>query len=107
MLLFNQKSTKLTTLKETSFKLEREIQNLFEANITAITGLQLIKSEFSIKNNRIDTLAFDAESHSFVIIEYKRDKNYSVVDQAFLISISCWNILPILLWNSTKHKPFL
>lgn len=41
MLLFNQKSTKLTTLKEKSFKLERDIQNLFEANLTAISGLQL------------------------------------------------------------------
>jgi hypothetical protein len=30
---------------------------------------------------RIDTLAFDDESKGFVIIEYKKDRNFSVVDQ--------------------------
>jgi hypothetical protein len=30
---------------------------------------------------RIDTLAFDNESKAFVIIEYKKDRNFSVVDQ--------------------------
>ncbi len=43
----------------------------------------LVKSEFIIKNKRIDTLAFDQESKAFVIIEYKRDRNSSVVDQGF------------------------
>jgi hypothetical protein len=46
-------------------------------------GLELVKSEFTIKNKRIDTLAYDAQSCSFIIIEYKRDKNISVVDQGF------------------------
>ncbi|MCC8133830.1 MAG: hypothetical protein LIP04_09870, partial [Tannerellaceae bacterium] len=46
-----------------------------------IMGYLFIKSEFTIKNNRIDTLAFDEDNRSFVIIEYKRDRNYSVVDQ--------------------------
>jgi predicted transport protein len=32
---------------------------------------------------RIDTLAFDKQSKSFVIIEYKQDKRFSVVDQGF------------------------
>ena len=40
-----------------------------------------IRSEFSIKNSRIDTLAFDPETQAFVIIEYKRQQNSSVVDQ--------------------------
>lgn len=57
------------------------MQLLFEANLTAIMGLQLVKSEFTIKNKRIDTLGFDQEAHAFVIVEYKRDKNHSVVDQ--------------------------
>jgi hypothetical protein len=30
---------------------------------------------------RIDTLAFDNESKAFVIIEYNKDRNFSVVDQ--------------------------
>lgn len=81
MQLFTTKNNQLTSLKEKPFKLEKDIQNLFEANLTSLTGLQFIKSEFIIKNNRIDTLAFDTESNAFVIIEYKRSQNYSVIDQ--------------------------
>jgi RecB family endonuclease NucS len=44
-------------------------------------GLQLVKSEFAIKSKRIDSLAFDRQTNEFIIIEYKKDKNYSVVDQ--------------------------
>lgn len=73
----------LEVLKETPFKKERELQNIFENNLPLITGLTLVKSEFTIKNKRIDTLAFDRESKAFVIIEYKRDRNSSVVDQGF------------------------
>ena len=46
-------------------------------------GLTLVKSEFTIKNKRIDTLAYDEQTKAFVIIEVKRDKNLSVVDQGF------------------------
>jgi predicted transport protein len=46
-------------------------------------GLVLVKSEFTIKNKRIDTLAYDPQSKAFIIIEYKRNKNVSVVDQGF------------------------
>jgi len=73
----------LSILKENTFKLEREIQSLFESNLLQVMGLHLVKSEFSIKNKRIDTLAFDPESKAFIIIEYKRNKNISVVDQGF------------------------
>ncbi|WP_236684953.1 DUF5655 domain-containing protein [Sanguibacteroides justesenii] len=76
-------SKSLEPLKETPFKKERELQNIFEANLPQIMGLMLVKSEFVIKNKRVDTLAFDQESKAFVIIEYKRDRNSSVVDQGF------------------------
>lgn len=81
MILFRNNSSKVEQLREVAFKLEKDLQNLFEANLVALTGWQLIKSEFIIKSNRIDTLAFDTENKAFVIIEYKRDRNYSVVDQ--------------------------
>lgn len=81
MQLFKNNKHILSALKEIPFKLEKDIQSLFEQNLHQITSLKLIKSEFSIKNNRIDTLAFDEESKAFVIIEYKRSQNYSVVDQ--------------------------
>ncbi|MFW9969647.1 MAG: DUF5655 domain-containing protein [Candidatus Odinarchaeota archaeon] len=78
----NNKET-ITKIKEKPFKLEKEIQNLFEKNLNQITGLEFVKSECSIKNKRIDTLAFDNQTNAFIIIEYKRDKNISVVDQGF------------------------
>jgi len=81
MNLFTNHKNQLASLKEKPFKLEKEIQNLFEANLANLTALQFIKSEFTIKSNRIDTLAFDTESNAFVIIEYKRSQNYSVIDQ--------------------------
>ena len=77
------KKNELHSFKEIPFKLESEIQHVFEQNLYAVTNLQLVKSEFSIKNKRIDTLAFDKESNAFIIIEYKRSKNSSVVDQGF------------------------
>jgi predicted transport protein len=81
MPIYQNIKSKLSTIKEKPFKLEKEIQNLFEANLESIMGLQLVKSEFTIKNKRIDTLGYDKESKAFIIIEYKRGKNISVVDQ--------------------------
>lgn len=81
MRLFQQNKSELKGLKEKPFKLEKEIQTIVENNLEQISGYKFIKSEFSIKSNRIDTLAFDEENRSFVLIEYKRDRNYSVVDQ--------------------------
>lgn len=84
MNLYNIKSKdSITILKEKPFKLEREIQQVFETNLSELMDLQLVKSEFSIKNKRIDTLAYDTQSKAFIIIEYKRNKNISVVDQGF------------------------
>ena len=83
MKLYHKTKNNITLLKETPFKLEKEIQSLFEAYLDTVLGLQLVKSEFSIKNKRIDTLAFDRQSNAFVIIEYKRSKSNSVVDQGF------------------------
>lgn len=81
MQLYQQQKGTLSDLKEKPFKLEKDIQKLFEANLEQITGFKFVQTEFSLKNVRFDTLAFDEESKSFVIIEYKRDRNYSVVDQ--------------------------
>lgn len=81
MQIFQNQYNRLVTLKEIPFGLETHIQKIFEGNLDRITGFKLIKSEFTIKNYRIDTLAFDMESRSFIIIEYKKDRNYSVVDQ--------------------------
>lgn len=73
----------LEQIKESPFKLEREIQQLTEKNLNALLRLDFIRSEFSLNNFRIDTLAFDREAKSFVIVEYKRDKTFSVIDQGY------------------------
>jgi predicted transport protein len=36
-----------------------------------------------LNNFRIDTLAFDHDASAFVKIEFKRDKNFSVIDQGY------------------------
>lgn len=107
MLVFTQDKKQLSELREKPFKLEKDIQTLFEANLENIAGLQFIKSEFKIKNSRIDTLAFDKETQAFVIIEYKREKNDGVVDQG----ISYLNLMLenkadfIVEYNETQPKP--
>jgi predicted transport protein len=83
MKIYSLHKHKLSEIKENAFKLERDIQNLFENNLDELMGLSLVKSEFTIKNKRIDTLAYDKQTNAFVIIEVKRDKNLSVVDQGF------------------------
>lgn len=83
MALYINQTGKLKEVKEKPFKLEKDIQKVFEANLSGIMGLELVKSEFTIKNKRIDTLAYDTQACAFIIIEYKRDKNISVVDQGF------------------------
>ena len=52
------------------------MQEITEANLNEISQLELVKSEFELQGLRIDTLAFDRESSSFVIIEYKKDRNF-------------------------------
>jgi len=83
MAIYSIKNNKLCEVHEKPFRLEREIQEIFEANLYEVMGLELVRSEFTIKNKRIDTLAFDAQSSAFIIIEYKRDRSISVVDQGF------------------------
>lgn len=106
MNIFQLHKNQLSDLREKPFKLEREIQNLFEENLAMMTGLEFVKSEFSIQNQRIDTLAYDLESKSFVIIEYKRSHNYSVFDQgvSYLNTLLKFKADFVLTYNETLHK---
>ncbi len=83
MALYSLENNILKEISENPFKLERPLQELCEMNLEKIFGLNYVKSEFSIHNFRLDTLAFDEELKAFVIIEYKRDKNFSVIDQGY------------------------
>lgn len=83
MPIYNIEGKKLTPIKQVKFKNERELQNLTEENLEELFGLKFIASEFQVDNLRIDTLAFNTDTNSFVIIEYKNVKNYSVIDQGY------------------------
>lgn len=103
MIIYNTIGNKLIQVKEKPFKLEKEIQAIFESNLQNIMGLLFVKSEFTIKNKRIDTLAYDKQTNAFIIIEYKRDKNYRLFDQgATYISLMRQNKAEfILTYNET------
>jgi hypothetical protein len=58
--------------------------------------LDFVKSEFELHGLRIDTLAFDNESKAFVIIEYKKDRNFSVMTTSLEMDCSL----------KTKQQPF-
>lgn len=106
MAIYKLTQSKLTAIKDKPYKLEREIQRLFEENLPAIMGVEVVKSEFTIKNKRIDTLAFDPQTKAFIIIEYKRDRNSSVVDQGFTyLSLMLQNKSDFVLeYNECKGK---
>jgi len=81
--LYKLNNSKLISVETKQFKLEKDIQNIVEENTEELFNLQLVKSEFSIQNYRLDSLCFDQENNSFVIIEYKKGSSYSVIDQGF------------------------
>lgn len=83
MAIFNINNQRLSLIKEKSIDLEKDIQKLTEENLETVFNLQFVRTEFSLQNFRIDTLAFDKEANAFVIIEYKRDKSFSVIDQGY------------------------
>ena len=83
MKLFTTKGNKLVSVNSQQFKLEKEIQTLIESNLNELFGLEFVRSEFPIKSSRIDTLGYDKENKSFVIVEYKRERNSSVIDQGY------------------------
>lgn len=84
MPIFEVKNKKLTRVQGKAF-LEKDIQVLTEENLKEIFGLQFISGklnkQFSVKNSVLDTLAFDPDSKAFVILEYKKEESFSVVDQ--------------------------
>jgi predicted transport protein len=83
MALYNLQNKQLKYINESPFKLEREIQNICEENMPILLNCKFVRSEFAIDNFRLDSLTFDETASSFVIIEYKRDKNFSVIDQGY------------------------
>lgn len=91
MAIYINTNGKLTPVSVKKFDLEKDIQKLTEQNLETLFGLKFVSGylnhEFSVKVQEqdfyIDTLAFDEQQNSFVIIEYKKEKSFSVIDQGF------------------------
>jgi predicted transport protein len=83
MALFSDKQGVLTPVNEVKIELEKHVQALTEQNLEAVFGLEFVATEFRHNNLRFDTLAFDKEANAFVVIEYKRDRSFSVIDQGY------------------------
>lgn len=86
--LFTIAAGKATEYPPSGFKLEKEVQGLFEKNLVALLGVRFVASEFSTsQGGRIDTLGID-ENGFPVVIEYKLDKNRTVINQG--MSYMAW-----------------
>ena len=59
MKIFHIKNSNVTQIKEIGFKLEKDLQIITQTNLKTIYDLEFVKTEFSLNNLRIDTLAFD------------------------------------------------
>jgi predicted transport protein len=75
---------------------ERDLQRLVEKNLIETLGLQFLATEYTTTSGgRIDTLAVDADGAP-VIIEYKKNRNDAVINQA----------LSYLKWLKTQKPEF-
>lgn len=83
MPLYNINNKILEPIKKEDFPLEKDLQRLTENNLKELFNLKFVSTEFQVGDLRIDTLAYNEEFNSFVIIEYKNNKNYSLIDQGF------------------------
>ena len=83
-MLYQTEKGKLKQVRKKPFTLEKELQTLVEQNLEEMFRLQFLKTEFQIeKQSRFDSVAYDKENNAFVIIEYKRGRNESLVDQGY------------------------
>tara|TARA_B100000902_G_C27207969_1_gene862717 strand:+ start:107 stop:1057 length:951 start_codon:yes stop_codon:yes gene_type:complete len=106
MELYKLQNKKLVEISRTNFKLEKDIQSLIENNTENIFNLEFVSTEFKIQEFRLDTLCFDDETNSFVIIEYKKGSSYSVIDQGYsYLSIMLNNKSDFILeYNENNDK---
>ncbi len=111
MKVFQTKNEKITELYKIGGKKadenEKLIQILIEHNLSIIfPSLEFLITEYQIDNLRPDSIAFDNDRNSFVIIEYKNVKHKGVVDQG----MSYYKLLQekkenfVLLYHKIKGK---
>ena len=82
--------------------LEKELQRLIEDHMETFFGVRFLKSEYVIKNGRMDSIGID-ENNCPVIFEYKRSSNENGSIKACSIWTGCWIIRRILsFWLLTN-----
>lgn len=106
MQIYTIKNQTVTPVKSFPFKKEKDIQALIENNVDEIFGLEFVSTEFTIGEFRIDSLCYNKESNSFVIIEYKKGSSYSVIDQGYSYMSKMLNNKSdfILEYNERKNQ---
>jgi hypothetical protein len=72
MKVFKTKHKGVEYVEIPPFKLEKIIQELVEKKSETFFNLEFVRSKFPIGEFRIDTLCFNNETNSFVLIEYKK-----------------------------------
>lgn len=95
MSLFQNQNSVLTLINAVQPQSEKALQRLFEGSLKDVLDMHFIASEFRTLNGRIDTLAIDSDGAP-VIIEYKRNKNDNVINQA----------LSYLKWLTAQQPEF-
>lgn len=83
MSIFSHNDGTLTKVSEIPFESEKDLQKIIENNMQEILGLNFVASQFELIGLRVDSLCFNDELRSFVIVEYKKDRNFSVIDQGY------------------------
>lgn len=111
MKVFQTKNDKIIELHKIGGKKvdknEKLVQTLIEKNLSVIfPSLEFLITEYQIDNLIPDSIAFDNDKNSFVIIEYKNVKHKGVVDQG----MSYYKLLQekkekfVLLYHKIKKK---
>jgi predicted transport protein len=83
MPLYQLQSGKVSQIKQVPFPKERELQRLFQDNLSALLGVRFVASEFSTgdrQRGRIDTLGLD-QDNAPTIVEYKKVSKDNVINQ--------------------------
>lgn len=83
MSIYKINDNKLSLISKEEIQLENHLQKLVEENLEVLFDLKFVCSEYQLHKLRLDTLAFNKETNSFVIIEYKRDSSFSLIDQGY------------------------
>lgn len=71
-----QISEQIKELKEIGFSTEKDMQRFCESNLNRLLGLQFVASEFRVAQFRFDSVAYNASTQAFVIIEYKKRSQF-------------------------------